>query len=176
MSENASWYYEVVAPGYKYNMTDITAGLGIQQLKKAPGFYKRRNEIASQYHEGFKNIEEITTPYIARPEDKHAYHLAHVFKYVRSGATRIGAASDNPDKRPVAFVNKDSTWAVVVRAKEAGGPLTFVGLPAGRYGLRFTGEDRKIEHWPPRLVETGLPLKVELPGPGVITVYGKKSD
>jgi dTDP-4-amino-4,6-dideoxygalactose transaminase len=41
-----SWYYEVVAPGFKYNLTDIAAALGLQQLKKARGFQQRRAEIA----------------------------------------------------------------------------------------------------------------------------------
>ena len=37
-----SWYYEIVAPGFKYNLTDIAAALGLQQLKKAHAFQQRR--------------------------------------------------------------------------------------------------------------------------------------
>ena len=43
------WYYEVVAPGYKYNMTDIAAAIGIHQLKKVSLFQERRAYIASKY-------------------------------------------------------------------------------------------------------------------------------
>ncbi len=42
-----SWYYEIVAPGYKYNMTDIQASIGIHQLRRLDGFIRRRREIAS---------------------------------------------------------------------------------------------------------------------------------
>jgi perosamine synthetase len=57
-----SWYYEIVAPGYKYNMTDIAAAMGLVQLKKAYIFWKRRVEIASMYTEAFKDIDAIETP------------------------------------------------------------------------------------------------------------------
>ncbi|NLZ41038.1 MAG: DegT/DnrJ/EryC1/StrS family aminotransferase, partial [Comamonadaceae bacterium] len=48
-----SWYYEIVAPGFKYNLTDIAAALGIQQLKKAHAFRQRRAEIAARYDAAF---------------------------------------------------------------------------------------------------------------------------
>jgi dTDP-4-amino-4,6-dideoxygalactose transaminase len=48
-----SWYYEVVAPGFKYNMTDIAAAMGIHQLKKVDLFQKRRQKIAEIYKEAF---------------------------------------------------------------------------------------------------------------------------
>ena len=41
-SSEGSWYYEVIRPGFKYNMTDIAAAIGIQQLKKLPMFQVRR--------------------------------------------------------------------------------------------------------------------------------------
>ena len=44
-----SWFYEVVCPGYKYNMTDLQAALGLRQLRRLPQFHKRRQEIANQY-------------------------------------------------------------------------------------------------------------------------------
>ncbi len=43
-----SWYYEVVAPGFKYNLTDIAAALGLHQLKKAHAFQQRRAAIAAR--------------------------------------------------------------------------------------------------------------------------------
>ncbi|MFQ5553893.1 MAG: DegT/DnrJ/EryC1/StrS family aminotransferase [Acidimicrobiia bacterium] len=47
------WYYEVVAPGYKYNMTDVQAAIGLHQLRRLDGFYARRREIAARYGERF---------------------------------------------------------------------------------------------------------------------------
>lgn len=68
-----SWYYEVVMPGFKYNMTDIAAALGIHQLRKALIFRQRRAEIAQQYTEGLQELP-LTTPYV-HPDSSHAWHL-----------------------------------------------------------------------------------------------------
>ncbi|MDH5202865.1 MAG: DegT/DnrJ/EryC1/StrS family aminotransferase [Nitrospirota bacterium] len=57
-----NWYYEIIAPGYKYNLTDIAAALGIAQLKKADKLWQRRTEIAMMYNKAFKDLPEIETP------------------------------------------------------------------------------------------------------------------
>jgi len=69
-----SWYYEVVAPGFKYNLTDIAAALGIHQLKRVRGFQLRREQIAARYDAAFAGLPVITPP---RPAagDLHAWHL-----------------------------------------------------------------------------------------------------
>jgi dTDP-4-amino-4,6-dideoxygalactose transaminase len=69
-----SWYYEIVAPGYKYNLTDIAAALGLQQLKRAEAFRARREAIAAAYDAAFAELPLITPPR-ARPGDTHAWHL-----------------------------------------------------------------------------------------------------
>jgi dTDP-4-amino-4,6-dideoxygalactose transaminase len=53
-----SWYYEIVAPGFKYNLTDIAAAIGLHQLKKAHAFAQRRSEIAAHYHKAFSRMPE----------------------------------------------------------------------------------------------------------------------
>ncbi|MBV8380375.1 MAG: DegT/DnrJ/EryC1/StrS family aminotransferase [Paucibacter sp.] len=69
-----SWYYEIVAPGFKYNMTDIAAALGWQQLKRLPGFQRRREDIAQAYHAAFADLPLILPP--RAPEgDTHSWHL-----------------------------------------------------------------------------------------------------
>jgi dTDP-4-amino-4,6-dideoxygalactose transaminase len=73
-SSEGSWYYEVVFPGYKYNMTDLAAALGIEQLKKCDLFWQARKRIAAAYHEGLRDLQEIETP-SCRPELEHAWHL-----------------------------------------------------------------------------------------------------
>lgn len=73
-STKPSWYYEVVAPGFKYNMTDIAASIGIHQLKKAWQFHERREEIARRYSAAFADLP-LRTPAVARPGDVHAWHL-----------------------------------------------------------------------------------------------------
>jgi dTDP-4-amino-4,6-dideoxygalactose transaminase len=57
-----SWYYEVVLPGFKCNMTDIQAALGIQQLKKLPRLQQRRREIVCRYSQALAEYEELQTP------------------------------------------------------------------------------------------------------------------
>lgn len=73
-SRKPNWYYEVVAPGFKYNMTDLIGAIGIQQLRKVNRFQRRREEIASQYTAGFSDLP-LRTPCVVRPDDIHAWHL-----------------------------------------------------------------------------------------------------
>src|SRR5712692_39120 len=61
-SNEGSWYYEVHYPGYKYNLTDIAAAIGIEQLKKCHRFWESRRRIDAAYHEGFADLPEIRTP------------------------------------------------------------------------------------------------------------------
>ena len=51
-----SWYYEITAPGYKYNMPDILAGIGLAQLRKVDTMRQRREEIARRYNEAFAEL------------------------------------------------------------------------------------------------------------------------
>ncbi|MGL6111981.1 MAG: DegT/DnrJ/EryC1/StrS family aminotransferase, partial [Rubrivivax sp.] len=69
-----SWYYEVVAPGFKYNLTDIAAALGLQQLKKARAFQQARQRIAENYNAAFAGLPLILPP-LPRPGELHAWHL-----------------------------------------------------------------------------------------------------
>ena len=69
-----SWYYEVVAPGFKYNLTDIAAALGIHQLKRAQAFQQQRVQLAALYDEGLAGLPLITAPR-APAGDTHAWHL-----------------------------------------------------------------------------------------------------
>lgn len=69
-----SWYYEIVAPGFKYNLTDIAAALGLHQLKKAHAFQQRRAAIAAHFNEAFAGLPLVTPPGPMRG-DTHAWHL-----------------------------------------------------------------------------------------------------
>ena len=73
-SKKPSWHYEVIAPGFKYNLTDIAASLGIHQLKKVEQFQKRREEIANYYNENLKELP-LTLPPMPLNGDVHAWHL-----------------------------------------------------------------------------------------------------
>ncbi len=69
-----SWYYEVVLPGYKNNMTDIQASLGIHQLRKLDGFIETRQRYTRLYDEAFAHLPEIERP-ITHSDRDHIYHL-----------------------------------------------------------------------------------------------------
>jgi len=69
-----SWYYEIIAPGYKYNMTDIAAAMGLAQLRKAERMWQRRRDIAARYNEAFGAMPELQIP-ADRETCQHAWHL-----------------------------------------------------------------------------------------------------
>ncbi|WP_374438987.1 DegT/DnrJ/EryC1/StrS family aminotransferase [Inhella sp.] len=73
-AKKPSWYYEIVAPGFKYNLTDIAAALGLHQLKRLPAFQARREQIAQAYFEGLADLPLILPPQ-APQGDVHAWHL-----------------------------------------------------------------------------------------------------
>jgi len=69
-----SWFYEIIAPGYKYNMTDVTAAMGVAQLHKAERMWARRAEIARLYSEEMSRLPELQLPF-CRSGDRHSWHL-----------------------------------------------------------------------------------------------------
>ena len=85
--KGGSWRYEVLAPGFKYNMTDIQAALGLWQLRKLPAFQERRRQVVRRYTEAFQGDEALELP-VERPNVEHAWHL-YVLR-LRPGVLRIG--------------------------------------------------------------------------------------
>jgi dTDP-4-amino-4,6-dideoxygalactose transaminase len=73
-SAEGSWYYEILEAGFKYNMTDIAAALGLAQLGKCDRMREARRRIAGIYNEAFGNLDEIVKP-VVRAEVEHAWHL-----------------------------------------------------------------------------------------------------
>ena len=73
-SKAPSWYYEVVAPGFKYNLTDLASAMGIHQLKKAELFRAKRQAIVDQYNAAFENLP-VVLPQGAAANGLHSWHL-----------------------------------------------------------------------------------------------------
>ena len=69
-----SWYYEVVAPGFKYNLTDIAAALGIHQLRRAQAFQQQRVVLADAYDQALAGLPLLLPPR-APAGEQHAWHL-----------------------------------------------------------------------------------------------------
>ncbi len=74
-SSQGSWCYEVLQAGFKYNMTDIAASLGIHQLARSEELLARRNAIAKRYTEAFSHWPELETP----PNPPHVQHAWHLY-------------------------------------------------------------------------------------------------
>jgi len=73
--KKGSQHYEIITPGYKYNMMDIQAALGLHQLKQLDGFIKRRTEIALRYHRLLKDWPQWTLTGSPAYQHLHAWHL-----------------------------------------------------------------------------------------------------
>lgn len=82
-----AWYYEVVAPGFKYNMTDIAAALGLHQLRRLPGFLEKRETLAKAYDAGLADLPLILPP-AAPAGDVQARHLYPVRIRPEAGVAR----------------------------------------------------------------------------------------
>jgi len=80
------WSYDVVYPGFKYNMTDIQASLGLCQLRKLESFQRRRRQVVAAYHSAFADDPALEIP-TERAHVEHAWHL-YVLR-LRRGALRI---------------------------------------------------------------------------------------
>jgi dTDP-4-amino-4,6-dideoxygalactose transaminase len=74
-SRTGSWFYEVQQAGYKMNLPDILAALGVAQLKKADKFWQRRREIAAYYQQKFSPFEELELPPGESGTVEHSWHL-----------------------------------------------------------------------------------------------------
>jgi len=81
VSQKPAWYYEVVAAGFKYNLTDIASTIGIQQLRKIDRFVARRAVLAQRYHEGLAGLP-LHLPSRPGGTDTHAWHL-YVIRLMR---------------------------------------------------------------------------------------------
>ncbi len=72
--EGGSWHYEVTLPGFKYNMTDLQAAIGLVQLGKLDGFVRRRREIAAAYTRALSGLDQVQVP-VQLDGYEHAWHI-----------------------------------------------------------------------------------------------------
>ena len=86
---DGSWYYEVLQAGYKYNMTDIAAALGLHQLARSEWLWDRRQAIAERYTEAFSQLPELEPP----PNPDHVEHAWHLY-LLRLRTERLAISRD----------------------------------------------------------------------------------
>jgi dTDP-4-amino-4,6-dideoxygalactose transaminase len=73
-SKTPAWFYEVVAAGFKYNLTDIASAIGIHQLRKIDAFLRRRKDLAHRYTQSLEGLP-LQLPPDANAGSSHAWHL-----------------------------------------------------------------------------------------------------
>lgn len=98
--------------------------------------------------------------------------LRQYFRFIRSGAQRIEAVSGNSNFDPVAFINTNGKFVVVVKAA-ANGSFNIQGLPAGTYGIKYTTNSQYNIDLTDVSIAGGQTLTTGIPAAGVITVYAK---
>ena len=87
--KSGSWFYEIHDTGFKYNLSDVHAAIGLAQLKRCDEFMRRRSEIANAYNAAFKSEDGLQVPYV-EPGVEHAWHL-YVLR-LRPERLKIGRA------------------------------------------------------------------------------------
>lgn len=73
-SKDGSWRYDIAYPGFKYNMTDLNAALGLVQLRRLPAMQAERRRLVALYHAALAGIEALELP-TCKPDIEHAWHL-----------------------------------------------------------------------------------------------------
>jgi hypothetical protein len=117
----------------------------------------------------------IDTASVGRPLVRitpRAKFLRQYFRYIRPGAQRIEAISAKEDFDPLAFINTNGRYVVVVKADDDG-TFTVGGLPAGRYGITYTTSAQYNINLPDVDLAAAQNLAATIPAAGAITIYGK---
>jgi len=157
---------EHIDSGYEDLYTDLTVGRNSFWMQNAlAGCAALPNDGGVYYSTDPTNP---TNPGVSLTNP--ARFLRQYFLFVRLGAVRIGAVSGDARFAPVAFRNANGSFVVVVKAS-AGGTFSVGGLPAGRYGVKYTTDSQSGVDASDVTIANGQALSASIPGPGVITVY-----
>ena len=103
--------------------------------------------------------------------DKTKY-LRQYYKFIRPGAVRVEASSQDPSFDPLAFINATGGYVVVVKC-DAAGAFSIGGLPPGTYGIKYTTASQFDADLPDQTIGPGQPLLAQIPQTGVLTVFAK---
>ncbi len=140
-SDRGHWFYEVLASGFKYNLSDLHAAIGIHQLKKLDSFIALRSQYANLYNELLEDVEEVDLP-PQKSDSRHAWHLY---------ALRLNLGKLNIDR---------DEFIVQLRERGVGTSVHFIPIPLHPFFERY--RDRRENQCPkalelyPRLIS--LPL------------------
>jgi dTDP-4-amino-4,6-dideoxygalactose transaminase len=139
-SDRGSWYYQVLRPGFKYNLSDIQSAIGIHQLRKLESFTAARQRLAKKYTEAFSAIEEFEVP----PEKAHCRHSWHLYM-LRLNLGRLN-------------INRDE-FIVQLKNRGVGTSVHFIPIPLHPF---FAAYASRPENACPRALEL-YPRLISLP-------------
>lgn len=160
---------ERIASGHKELHEDLKIG-GVSAWQQFALAYCTQKDNGAQYYR--IDYTEPTNPQVTTA--KRTKFLRQYFRYIHSGAVRIGANSNNKDFDPLAFINRNGSYVIVLQAAGAG-DFTVKELPAGNYGVNYTTNHQSDVELKTVLIQTGQSLTAHIPAEGVITVYGIKA-
>ncbi|MFO0555093.1 MAG: DegT/DnrJ/EryC1/StrS aminotransferase family protein [Polyangiaceae bacterium] len=122
-----TWRYDIVESGFKYNLGDIAAAIGLVQLRKLEGFITRRNELAAELRKNLADLPGVEFQALAPEGDRHAYHLFVV---------RLSTARGTPDRE---------TMIGALRARNVGFSVHFIPLHTmSHYKERWPDAGREL--------------------------------
>lgn len=75
INSHSSWEYDIIAPGYKYNLSDVNAAIGLAQLERAELLRNERQRCATFYYENLNNLKSIDLPICESNLESHSWHL-----------------------------------------------------------------------------------------------------
>ncbi len=154
---------EHIGSGYQDLHDDLKIGRNSAWQQFTLGF--PTNDNGAQYYTIDPNTGDVSI-------GSRTKYLRQYFKHVRLGSRRIEATSKDANLDPLAFINPDGTYVVVVKASGASS-FSIGGLRAGRYGVSHTVSTAYgVEH-PEIDVSSGTLLQTDIPSGGLITIYGK---
>jgi hypothetical protein len=161
---------EWIGAGYSQLHDDLTLGMNSSwsQYTIAKPYYWGSSDDGSAYYLINDTNPDSPTLILA----SRTKFLRQYFKFIKPGAVRIMATSDNDVYNPVAFINTDGKYVVVVKANQAG-DLGIQGIPAGSYGIKYTTKGQYDINLLDVTIESGQSLSANIPDTGVITLYAK---
>lgn len=153
---------EHIGSGHQDLHQDLTIGLNSSWQQFALAFPTRDN--GAQYY-----LVDRSTAAVSM--GSRTKFLRQYFRFVRSGARRVKASSQDPALDPLGFINEDGTYVVVVNA-EAGAEFSVGGIPPGTYGISYTTETESDVEPGNLTIGAGEALHVAIPAAGVLTIHG----
>jgi hypothetical protein len=157
---------EHIGSSYQDLHQDLKVGRNVSWQQFALGYCTDDN--GAQYY-----LVDNTDP--AHPQVRIASRtklLRQYFRYIRRGAVRIEATTSDAGFDPLAFINTNGAYVVVLEASAAGS-FSIQGLPAATYGLQYTTQNQDGVNLPDVTLVGGQSLEASIPEAGVITVYGQ---